>query len=205
MQNKLQELTEKIYKEGISKGNEEAENIIKNAKSEADNIVSKAKKDAEKIIADANKKSSELQKNTESELKLSSKQAINALKQKIIDLINGEIVKNSVGKTFSDKEFIKETILTVVKNWASASGEAADLNVLISAKDEKELKDYFTKSAKNLIDKGLEIKFDETIKSGFQISPKDGSYKISFTDKDFENFFIQYLRPRLIELLFAEE
>ncbi len=205
MENKLQELTEKIYKEGISKGNEEAENIIKNAKSEATNIISNAKKEADKIIADARKKSSELQKNTESELKLSSKQAINALKQKTTDLINGTIVKNTVDKAFNDKEFIKGIILTVIKNWTSGTAESADLSVLLPTKDEKELKDYFAKSAKNLMDKGLEIKFDDTLKSGFQISPKDGSYKVSFTDKDFENFFIQYLRPRLIELLFAEE
>jgi len=205
MQNKLQELTEKIYKEGVSKGNEEAENIIKNAKSEATNIINSAKKEAEKIIADAQKKSIETQKNTESELKLSSKQAINALKQKTTDLINGTIVKGTVDKAFNDKEFVKEIILTITKNWISGSAGTADLSVLLPAKDEKELKDYFTKSAKGLLDKGLEIKFDETVKSGFQISPKDGSYKISFTDKDFENFFIQYLRPRLIELLFAEE
>ena len=110
---------------------------------------------------------------------------INALKQKTTDLINGTIVKGTVDKAFNDKEFVKEIILTITKNWISGSAGAADLSVLL--------------------DKGLEIKFDETVKSGFQISPKDGSYKISFTDKDFENFFIQYLRPRLIELLFAEE
>jgi len=40
---------------------------------------------------------------------------------------------------------------------------------------------------------------------GFQIGPKDGSYKVSFTDEDFKNFFKDYLRPGLIELLFAAE
>ena len=39
MQNKLQELTEKIYKEGISRGNVEAEAIIDKAKKEADAVL----------------------------------------------------------------------------------------------------------------------------------------------------------------------
>ncbi len=47
MQTKLQELTEKIYQEGVNKANEEAEKIINSAKKEADGIVSGAKKEAE--------------------------------------------------------------------------------------------------------------------------------------------------------------
>ena len=70
---------------------------------------------------------------------------------------------------------------------------------------EKEIQQYFTKSVKDLLKKGLEIRFDDEVKSGFQIGPKNGSYKISFTEEDFINFFKQYLRPRLIKLLFAEE
>ena len=57
---------------------------------------------------------------------------------------------------------------------------------------------------KELIDKGLEIKFDQSVNSGFQVSPKDGSYKVSFTEDDFTNFFKQYLRPKLAEILFSE-
>ena len=35
MQSKLQEITEKIYQEGVSRGNEEAEKIIAGARTEA--------------------------------------------------------------------------------------------------------------------------------------------------------------------------
>ena len=49
MQNKLQELTKKIYKEGISKGNEEAQSIINNAKKEAEEIKVKLKKRVDRL------------------------------------------------------------------------------------------------------------------------------------------------------------
>ena len=202
MQNKLQELTEKIYQEGIAKGNEEAQQIVDNAKKEAKSILENAKKEAEKIVNDASKKAIETQTNTESELKLSSKQSVNALKQQIVDIINGTIVKESVAKAFNDKEFIKKIIESTLKNWGA--GATQDISVLLPASEEKELKAYFTKAVKDLLDKGLEMKFETGIKSGFQISPKDGSYKVSFTEEDFTNFFKQYLRPKLVELLFSE-
>ena len=35
MENKIQELTDKIYREGVEKGNEEAQRLIANAQDEA--------------------------------------------------------------------------------------------------------------------------------------------------------------------------
>lgn len=205
MQNKLQELTDKIYQEGISKGNAEAEEIISNARKEAENIISKAKKDADSLLKEARKKSEEIISNGKAELKLSSRQLLNSLKQQITDLINGEIIHSSVSAAFDDRQFLQRIIEISVKNWDAGSGLSPDITVLIPEKEEKRLVEYFKKSVKDILDKGLEIKADENIKSGFQISPKDGSYKISFTGDDFTNLFKQYLRPRLVELLFEDK
>jgi len=51
MQNKLQELTEKIYKEGLAKGTEEAAQIVGKAKEDASKIIANATKEAEQIVA----------------------------------------------------------------------------------------------------------------------------------------------------------
>ena len=208
MQSKLQELTEKIYQEGLEKGNSEAKAIVEKAQEEAKSIVDSAKEEAEKILADARKKAEETKANSETEIKLSSKQAINALKQQIVDIINNKVVEETVAQTF-DKDFTKSIIKNEIGSeiFGSFTG-----NHLVSgryvflflspADKEKELSDYFKKSVKNVLDKGVEIKFDSSIKAGFQILPKDGSYKVSFTDEDFAGLFRQYLKPKLIEQLF---
>ena len=46
MSNKLQELTEKLYNEGLSKGKEEGEQLLARARSEAEGIVAAARKQA---------------------------------------------------------------------------------------------------------------------------------------------------------------
>lgn len=201
MLDKLQELTEKIYREGITKGNAEADLIVAAAKKEAEKIINDAKKESESIIKQSKKKAEEIKTNTEAELKLSSRQALNSLKQQIVDLVNDSIVKTSVASATADKAFIQKIIETAVNNWVS-SNDNPELSVLLPENEEKKLKEYFMKSAKNLFDKGFEIKKDNNLKSGFQLMPKDGGYKISFTDEDFINFFKQYLRPKLTEMLF---
>lgn len=201
MQSKLQELTEKIYQEGLEKGNEEAKVIVQNAKTEAKSILETAKAEAEKIISNASKKAEEIKVNTESEIKLSSKQAINSLKQQITDIVNNTVVKEAIDKKF-DADFIKKIVEVTLLNWSKS--QASDMVVLIPKESEKELDEYLKKSVKDLIDKGLEVKSDSKVKAGFKITPKDGSYKLSFTEEDFENFFKQYLRPKLIEILFQD-
>ena len=39
MENKIQELTDKIYREGVEKGNEEAQRLVSNAREEAAKIL----------------------------------------------------------------------------------------------------------------------------------------------------------------------
>ena len=87
MENKIQELTDKIYREGVEKGNEEARRLIANAQEEAKKIVEDAHKEAESIIASSRKSADELTENTKSELKLFAGQAVNALKSEIATMV----------------------------------------------------------------------------------------------------------------------
>ena len=53
MQNKLQELTDKLYNEGLSKGKAEGEQLLAEAREKSESIIAEAKKQAEEIIAKA--------------------------------------------------------------------------------------------------------------------------------------------------------
>ncbi|TVR73239.1 MAG: V-type ATP synthase subunit E [Marinilabiliales bacterium] len=205
MENKLQELTEKIYAEGVDKANKEAQQIIDNARAEVEKMQEKAREDAGQIIEKAKKEAEEIKKNVNSEVKLSARQAINTIKQQITGLVTAKATGENIKEAFKEKEFLQKIIEVAVKNWDPKSGKTMDVAVLLPEKDKKELDDYFNKKQKALLDAGLEIRFDDSVVAGFKIGPKDGSYQISFTDEDFENFFKNYIRPRTKELLYPEE
>ncbi len=203
MENKLQELTEKIYAEGIEKANKEAEEIIAKARTEVEKMHKDADRKAADIIEKAEKEANEIKTNVNSEVKLSARQAINTIKQQITELITAKSIEEEIKTAFNDREFVQKIIETTIKNWDPKSSKGIDVAVLLPEKDQKELNDYFTKKQKALLEGGLELNFDDSMETGFKIGPKDGSYQISFTDKDFENFFRNYLRPRTTELLYS--
>jgi V/A-type H+/Na+-transporting ATPase subunit E len=196
MNQKLQELTNKIYQEGLEKGKSEADQIVQNAKTEAEKILAKAKAEADQMRNEATKFSEELKKNTASELQMSTKQAITKIKQQISETVSNEAVKDALGKAFDDKDFVKNLILKIVDNWAKIEKEGNDVMVALSEKDQKDMEQFLLGKAAGKIKGSLSINFEEGIKSGFKIGSKDGGFLISFTDEDFMKFFKQYLRPR---------
>jgi V/A-type H+/Na+-transporting ATPase subunit E len=205
MESKLQELTSRIYNEGIEKANQEAAEILENAKKEAEKIVETAKKEAEKIQEQTRHETDELRKNVGNEVKMSARQSIAAIKQQITGLITASLVKEPVKAAVSDKDFLKKIIEAVIKNWDPKSGAGLDLAVILPKEDEKTLGSYFQNKTHELLKGGLKVEFDDKMSGGFRIGPGDKSYVLSFTDEDFGNFFKNYLRPRTTKLLYGGE
>lgn len=196
MENKIQELTDKIYQEGVQKGKEEAQKLIREAQEEAKEIVEKARKEAEAILINSRKEADEMAENTKSELKLFAGQAVNALKTEITSLLTNKVVDASVKDFVNNKEFLNRFILDLATRWS------ADEPVVISTADADSLREYFITQAKGLLDKGVKIEQVNGIKALFSISPADGSYKVNFGKEEFENYFKAFLRPQLVEMLF---
>lgn len=193
---KIQELTDKIYQEGVEKGREEAARILADAKTESEKLLAEAKAKAEQILSAAEKDAAELKKNTEAELKLFAAQSVDALKSEVANLITGEITTANVQTALTDASFMQQVILELVKNW---QGNEV---LTIQTADAESLKKYFLQNAKALLDKGVKIEQVNGKKTSFSIMPADGSYKVSFGEEEFIEYFKEFLRPQLVEALF---
>ena len=195
MENRIQELTEKIYAEGVEKGNAEASRIVDEAKEKAAAIVKKAEAEAAAIVAAAEKKAVELDEHARAEIKLYGAQAVSALKSEAVDIITDSITKAAVKDAVAG-DTLKAMLVKIAERWS------ADEPVVISTSEAAELKAYFAKNAKSLLDKGVTIEQVNGKKTQFSIAPADGSYKVNFGEGEFEAFFKAFLRPQMVELLF---
>ena len=196
MDQKIRELTDKIFNEGVEKGRAEADRILAEAREKSSKMLEDAQKEAEAIRKNAEKGRDELKSNTTSELKLYTGQTLQALRTAIADSITDKIVTESVGKATADPSFFPSIITKVVSNWTP--GE----EVVIETADAKALEAYFAKEAKELLDKGLTIKEAAGRTTEFTLMPKNGSYKIVFGESELIELFKSFLRPRLVEMLF---
>jgi len=193
---KIQELTSKLYSEGVEKGREEAEKVITEAKARAQHIVNEAEAGASEIISSAQKQQAELKRHTEAELKLYAAQSAEALKTEIINLVTDKLATLNVKAAMEEKSFMQQLIVELVRDWSKNE------TLSIGVQNPKELESYIASNMKNLLDKGLKIESVNGIKTGFTLSPEDGSYKVRFGEDEFIAYFKEFLRPQIQKLLF---
>ena len=202
MQNKLQELTDKLYNEGLAKGKQEAEQLKANAKNEAAQIIAQAKEEAQQILAKAQSEAAELKAKSENDVKMASQQAFTSIKKQIEEVITAKSlapVKDAVSET----AFLKEIIKAIVAAFNPENTDSVALDLILPLEKKAELDSFAQETLNKICTAGVDVQFSKGVQGGFKIAPKGEGYMLSFTDKDFENIIAEYLRPKTKSLLFG--
>lgn len=204
MTDKLQTLTDQIYREGVDRARQEAERIIQSAQDEKKAILRTAIDEAEEIKELARKEAQMLRADAESEVRMAANQALALTRQKIADLIIARVARDCSRGIFSDPDFLKKAVMTIIKAWDPSEKGEKDIYVRLPEKERKEFEDYLACQAQSQLQQGLKVVFDEHIKSGFVINAMDESFRVGFTDEDFEALIRYFLRSRMRDFLFGE-
>ena len=203
MENKLQQLTQKLYDEGLEKGRAEAERLVAEAKTNAAKIVKEAEAQAAKILAEANTKAQDVEKNAMTEISLAGKQALSKIKAEISSMIIAKSTAPAVKAATLDPEFVKQMLLTVAKNWSGADSSKNQLKALLPEAEQKAFEATFEAAAKELLAAGVrEVGYSKEVRTGFKVGAKDGGYYISFSDQDFDALLKEYLRDKVYKMLY---
>lgn len=203
MENKLQELTDKLYNEGLSKGKQAADTLLAKAKEDAAKIINEATAQAEQILANANKDAADLKSKVANDLQMASTQTIAALKSQIENTITAKVVNGDVKASLNDTSFVKGLIETVIKAFNPANANPVSLDIVLPEALKGELESYISNGINSQLANGVTFSFSKNIAGGFTVAPKDGGYFISFAEGDFERLFSEYLRPATKKILFS--
>ena len=203
MQNKLQELTDKLYQEGLSKGKQEGQELLEKAKKEADALLSSARAQANSLIEETKKQISEQSANAHNELKMAAQQSIAKLKAEIESLVLTKILQSPIHQAVSNVDFLKSAILTALGSFNPKGEATTSLQLLLPTSMQNELESFLQKELNTQLSSNLTVTFDPKQKSGFSIAIQEEGYQLRFSADDFEALFTEYLRPKTKVLLFG--
>jgi len=199
---KLQQLTDRLYSEGLAKGREQGEKILEESRTQAEEILCKAKAEAKAIIDDAASQAEKTAVKSFSDIKMASSQALVATKSEIENVILAKAVDEKTASALGDAAFIKEIIAAVARGFSADS--SAELSVILPQSIKDEVEGYIKGELSKAIGRGIEVSGDKKMKAGFSIGPRDGKYFVSFTDETFSQLIREYLRPATRKILFGE-
>lgn len=198
---KLKELTDRLYNEGLAKGRMEGEAVLADAQSKAEAIIAEARSQAEALVAEAEKKAADLQSKADGDVKMASAQALQATKKDIETLLVGSITDAPVGNALASPDFLKQIIMAVATRFSAEQSE--DLSLVLPASLQEQLEPWVRSELTAALNSGVKVDFSKKIAGGLTIGPADGSYFISLTDESFKALIAEYLRPVTRKLLFG--
>ena len=203
MQDKLQELTDRLYNEGLSKGKHDGEELLQKAQAEAEGIIAQAKTEAERIIAQANKEAEELKTKVAADVKMAATQSIAVTKQEIEKMVVTKAAAEGVKANMGSATFVKELITSVVKAFNPANASPVDLNLILPESLKAELEPFVKNEIANQFKGEVKVDYSKKMNGGFKVSPKEGGYMLQFTDEEFTQLIANYLRPATKKILFG--
>jgi len=199
MAEQLQELLERINREGVEKAEKKAGEIIGAAEKKAKAIVEAAEKQAAERNTAAEDAAGKLKENAEKAIQQSSRNVLLSLQeeiQKYFDRILTEAIAESL-----PPEALTPAILGVIEKGAAAIAGSAEIEVALNPKDAKKISSDLMARFKKAAGGKLTIKPVPAVDAGFTVSFDGGRSSYDFTDSGLQDLVSTYLSPHLKEII----
>ena len=194
----VQDLIEKIKKDGVAAAEKSASEVKAQAQSEAEKIIANAKEEADKIIKAAKDETARMEKASEDAIRQASRNLVLSFRDSITKELSALI--NAESEKAYSSDLLAKLIPEAVKAWVSKS-EASEVSVLLNEKDLKSLESNLTAALKAEIAKGLTLKVDNSINAGFRVGVKDGAAFYDYSAEAVAELFSAYLNPRVAAIM----
>ncbi|MFH1038544.1 MAG: hypothetical protein V1789_07765 [PVC group bacterium] len=199
MAEQLQELIERINREGVESAEKKAGKIISEAEGKAKKILDDAERKAKETGENAERAAKSLQESAEKAIQQSFRNVMLSLKDEIKKyfdrLLTGEITDAL------SKDALSEIILTVAKNCAQQIQGDTKVQVLLNPADAKKLGEDLLSRFRKEVETGLTIKPVPTIDVGFMISFDGGESSYDFTDQGLQELLSTYISAELKDII----
>lgn len=194
----LQELIDKIKKDGVSSAEAAAAQITADAEKKAASIVEEAQKKSDDMIKNARAEIARLEKASEDAVTQACRNMLITFRDSLIAELDS-LIQSEAAKAYSS-DLMKTLIPETVKAW-SKNADASELSVILSKKDLKSLENELKAALKAEIARGLEIKPDSALSAGFRIGVNNGAAFYDYSAESVADLFSAYLNPRVAAIM----
>lgn len=198
MDTQVQELIDKIKKDGVASAESEKASIIKEANEKADAIVKEAQTKADEMIKSAKAEIEKFEKASNDALTQACRNMLLSFQNGLTSELDA-FIKSECATVYS-KDLLKDLVTNVIKEWTKKT-DASELSVLLSEKDCKDCESAFKSALKDQIAKGLDVKVDKTLDSGFRVGVNNGAAYYDYSAESVATLFTEYLNPKMAAIM----
>lgn len=216
LSNGVEVLIERLREEGVDKGRQEAERIVRDAEHRAEWLVSQAQEEADRLLAAVRAKSERLERSTQEALQVAARDAILNLKTQLSAQFAAQ-VRRLVSHRLSNEALLEKLILELVARVREdlRLDESEKIAVVLPRDvvgieelrrrpeqlKEGTLSHFVLSVAKDMLRDGVSFSFDDEVKSGLMLRLGEGEVEIDLSDQAVAALLMAHLQPRFRALL----
>lgn len=196
---RLQELLDKIRKDGIEAAQTDAAKVLAEAEERRKAVLADAEREAKAIVAKAKADADRFEEAGKAALEQAARNLVISFRTEISAVL-AAIVRTDTEKALSGS-VLEAAIPAVLAAWKDKGMD--DLAVLLPPAELSKLEGSLRKKLESELKKGLELRPFPGIKAGFRIAEKDGAAYYDFSSDSLAEMLSQYLNERLGQIAAA--
>ena len=206
----VQELIEKLRKQGVQNGRNEADKIISDAETQAAELLKEAQKKADAIVGKAREEADFITKAGQEALQLAERNAVLELKDYLLEQFSQQVT--AVVSSSMEKEELLHKMILEVAGENNLRGEdnvevvlprkvigVDELRVNPELVKQGPLLEFVMKQAADMLGEG--VTFAVTDKTGIGFRLKDKDIEVELTEEAVSAVLLRHLQPRFRALL----
>jgi V/A-type H+/Na+-transporting ATPase subunit E len=195
----LQNLLDKIQRDGVEQAEAQAARIVGEAEERARAILAEAKASAEATVAQAERDAQVFVERAHVALEQGVRDYLLRVQHGIEELLR-EIMRGTVAEALTPS-VVAEMLVKLSQAYGGASADDEHATVLLGQRDADEFVELFLSDFRQRIAQGVQIHIDERIRRGFRVSfNEDGPFH-DFTVEAIAESLAEMLRPPLKEIV----
>lgn len=194
---RVQELLEKIKKEGLDSAQAASAAVMKEAEAERQRILALAAKEAEAIVQKAKAEAERFDESGKAALVQASRDLLLAFRGEVEKTL-AAIVRTETEAAF-DADAVKKALPAILEAWAKDGRE--DLSALLPEATLKAVEGALRDKLAALFKRGVELKPLRGLKAGFRIAEKGGAVYYDFSAEAVADMLGSYMNARLADIV----
>ncbi len=198
MAEELQHLIERIQREAVDAGEQQATLLVTQAKEKAAALVQAAEQQAQALLQKADQDAQQYTQRSQQTLLQAARDLLISVGQGVEGML-AKLTEQAVGQALTP-ETMRDLLVKMMESYAGSAERKVE--VLVSAGDQEKLMALLKDRLRAQLQQGLTLRGDERVFKGFQVSLEGGRVKHQFTAEAIAEALSAFLRPELADLVY---
>jgi V/A-type H+/Na+-transporting ATPase subunit E len=197
----VEDLIDRLKTDGVTRGQQEADALIADAKRQSMAILDAARREADEIVTNAKAEAKRVQQAGHQSLQLAGRDALLKLRESFQLQFENRLLK-LVGKTLENPDLLKKMILEIAgKSRPPQEGEQIELLLPAAAAGHDPLEGYVAGLTGDMLRQGVTFGVGEDVDAGVRVRLLEKDVEVDLSDQAIAGFLARFLVPRFRKIM----